>query len=68
MIVALPGLFSYLFLHGYTLLFLFLLKTIDCSNSLELTRLCFEQKFEKYLRYFLSENFQILEVIFYIFE
>ena len=35
-IVALPGLFSYPFLQGCTLFFLFLLKNLDCGYSLEL--------------------------------
>ena len=52
-------------LQGYTLLFLFLLKNIDCGYSLEPPRrggsneyhnLCFEQKYEK-ISEFLSENF-----------
>ena len=58
--------------QGYTLLFLFLLKNIDCGYLLELPgeavlrsthNLCFEQKYEKYQR-FLSENFQLLKVKF----
>ena len=47
---------------GYTLFFLFLLKSIDCGYSLEPPRrggsndthnLCFEQKYEKYLSFFI---------------
>ena len=63
---------------GFTavyIIFLFLLKNIDCGYSLEPPRrggsneyhnLCFEQKYEKY-QSFLSENFQFLEVKFSIY-
>ena len=59
---------------GVSLLFLFLLKNIDCEYSLEQPHqgisndthnLCFEQKYEEYQ--FLSENFQFLEVKFSIY-
>ena len=62
-------------LQGYTLLFSFLFKNIECGYSLELPRrggsnethyLCFEQKYEKY-QFFLSEMFQFLEVKFSIY-
>ena len=62
-------------LQGYTLFFLFLLKSIDCGYSLEPPRravltsthnICFEQKYENYHR-FLCENFQFLEVKFSIY-
>ena len=54
---------------GFTcvyIIFLFLLKNIDCGYSLCLSDLCFEQKYEKYQN-FLSENFQFLEVKFSIY-
>ena len=66
-IVAFPGLFSYLF-------FICLLKNIDCGCSLEPPQrggfkeyhnLCFEQKYEKYQN-FSSENFHFLVVKFSI--
>ena len=56
---------------GVYIIFLFLLKNIDCGYSLEPPRvtsthnLCFEQKYEKY-QIFLSENFQFFEVKFSI--
>ena len=61
---------------GYTLLFLFLLKNIDCGYSLELLgeavltsthNLCFEQKYEKNIRFLLSENFHFLMVKFSVY-
>ena len=62
---------------GVYIIFLILLKNIDCGYSLEPPRqggsneyrthnLCFEQKYEKY-QSFLSENFQFLEVKFSIY-
>ena len=60
---------------GVYIIFLFLLKNIDCGYSLEPSHrggsneyhnLCFEQKYEKY-QSFLSENFQFLEVKFSIY-
>ena len=53
---------------GVYIIFLFLLKSVDCGYLLELPRhnLCFEQKYEKY-QSFLSENFQFLEVKFSIY-
>ena len=58
---------------GVYIIFLFLLKNIDCGYLLELPRLlmsahnlCFVQKCEKYQR-FLSENFKFLEVKFSIY-
>ena len=60
---------------GVCIIFLFLLKNIDCGYSLEPPRrggsneyhsLCFEQKYEKYQN-FLSENFQFLVVKFSIY-
>ena len=60
---------------GVYIIFLFLLKNIDCGYSLEpphrggsdeYHNLCFEQKYEKY-QSFLSENFQFLEVKFSIY-
>ena len=61
---------------GYTVFFLFLIKIIDCGtrkNRLDeavLTsthNLCFDQKYEKYHIFFLSENSQFLEVKFSIY-
>ena len=60
---------------GVYIIFLILLKNIDCGNSLEPPRrggsneyhnLRFEQKYEKY-QSFLSENFQFLEMEFSIY-
>ena len=60
---------------GVYIIFLFLLKNIDCGYSLEPPRrggsneyhnLCFEQKYEKYQN-FLSENFHSLEVNFSVY-
>ena len=62
---------------GVYIIFLILLKNIDCEYSLEPPRrdeavltsthnLCFEQKYEKY-QIFLSENFQFLVVKFSIY-
>ena len=59
--------------RGKHYFFLFLLKNIDCGYSFEPPRLtsthnlCFEQKYKKYQSFFLSENFQFLEVFFYIY-
>ena len=56
---------------GVYVIFLILLKNIDCGYSLEPPRrggsneyhnLCFDQKYEKYQCFFLSENFQFLDV------
>ena len=53
-----------------------MLKNIDCGYSLEPPRrggsneyhnICFEQKYEKYLSFFLSENVLFLEVQFSIY-
>ena len=66
---------TFIYLQGYTLFFLFLLKNIDCGYALERPRrggsneyhnLCFEQKYEKYQN-FLSENFHFLAVKFSIY-
>ena len=56
---------------GVHIIFLFLLKNIDCGYSLEppLTsthNLCFEQKYDKYQN-FLSENFHFLVVKFSVY-
>ena len=63
-------------LQGYTLLFLFLLRNIDCGYSLELPHrgssneytqsMFFEQKYEK-ISEFLSENFNFLVVKFSVY-
>ena len=63
-------------LQGYIFFFLFLLKNIDCGYSLEpphrggsneYHNICFEQKYEKIIRDFLSEKFQFSEEKFSIY-
>ena len=58
-------------LQEYTLYFLFLLKNIDCGNSLsgsnEFPQFMFEQKYEKYQNFYLK-TFSFGGEIFNIFE
>ena len=54
---------------GVYIIFLISAQNIDCGYSLVLTsthNLCLVQKYEKYLSFFLSENFQFLEMKFSI--
>ena len=52
---------------GVYIIFLFLLKNIDCGYSLEPPQSMFRQKILKISDFFLSENFEFLEVKFSIY-